>query len=217
MERRRLLVTGCGRSGTAYAAVVWRAVGLDVRHEMPVPPHGTMGKDGMASWYMAVDDPRPPYGPSARGYAFDLVIHQVRDPLRVIPSVAQFILNNAPSRAYIERNAPATRLGVRDAFRPRRDRLLLQATRYWFHWNLLAAAKAQETIQVERLVPSLPRLCARLGVALPSEGMDGIGTDINARSNYVGGVPWSVDWNDLERLDRRLCRNAVELATSYGY
>ena len=217
MERRRLLVTGCGRSGTAYAAVVWHAVGLDVRHEMPVPPHGTMGKDGIASWYMAVDDPHPPYGPSARGYVFDLVIHQVRDPLHVIPSVAQFVLKNPGSRSYIERNAPAMRLGFRDAFRRRRDRLLLQAMRYWFQWNLLAAAKAHETVQVERLVPSLPRLCARLGVALPSDTADGIATDINARSNYVDGAPWSVDWNDLERLDGRLCQDVVELAASYGY
>ena len=217
MERRKLLVTGCGRSGTAYAAVVWRAVGLDVRHEMPVPPHGTMGKDGIASWYMAVDDPHPPYGPSARGYVFDVVIHQVRHPLLVIPSVAQFILNNPESRTYIERNAPATRLGFRDVFRRRRDRLLLQAMRYWFHWNSLAAAKAQETVQVERLIPSLPRLCERLGVPLPSESIAGIATDINARSNYVDEAPWSVDWSDLERLDDRLSRDVAALATSYGY
>lgn len=192
-------------------------MGLDVRHEMPVPPHGTMGADGMASWYMTVDDPHPPYGPSARDYAFDLVIHQVRNPLDVIPSVAQFVLNNPPSRAYILRHAPATRLGVRDRLRPRRQRLLLQAMRYWYAWNLLAAAKAEETVQVERLLPALPRLCARLGLSCEPAAAAGIPREINARAHYVDEPLWTVGWDELERLDASLCGDVRELSARYGY
>ena len=217
MERRKLLVTGCGRSGTAYASIVWRAAGLDVRHEMPVPPHGTMGKDGMVSWYMAVEDPHPPYGPSRCDFTFDLVIQQVRHPLAVIPSAAQFLLNHDASRIYIERNAPQTRPPLRDSLRPRKNRLLLQAMRYWYHWNLLAAAKADETVCVERLIPSLSRLCRRLGVPLDAAAVDAIPTDLNSRSHYVDQPHWTVGWNDLARLDRDLCRKVRELAESYGY
>src|SRR6185369_5544548 len=76
MERRKLLITGCGRSGTMYASAVWRSQGLDISHENPTPPNGQMGKDGIASWYMAVNDLKPPFGPSASEYEFDFVIHQ---------------------------------------------------------------------------------------------------------------------------------------------
>ena len=72
-----------------YASEVWKTQGLDITHENPLPPNGSMGKAGIASWYMAVNDPDPPFGPSACNYQFDFVIHQVRDPLKVIASVAQ--------------------------------------------------------------------------------------------------------------------------------
>ncbi len=219
MERRRLLVTGCGRSGTLYASLVWRAVGLDVRHEMPVAPNGVMGADGIASWYMAVDDPEPPYGPSAGGYAFDLVIHQVRHPLKVIPSVAQFVLRNPPSRRYIERNCPGSRLSWSDRLRGRKRALLLEAARYWYHWNLLAAVKAGggEMVQVERLIEELPRLCDRLGVVCAPGAAGTVSTAANARHHYVEEEPWSLTWGDLEELDPSLCAKVRDLARSYGY
>lgn len=217
MERRRLLVTGCGRSGTAYAALVWRALGLDVRHEMPTPPHGTMGADGAASWYMAVDDPHPPYGPSAADYAFDLVVHQVRHPLLVVPSVAQFVLNNPPSWRYIRRNAPQVRPRVRDRLRPRTDRLLLTAMRYWYHWNLLAARKAHDTVTLEQLPSALPRLCDRLGIPFDPAAVASVPSTVNERSHYVDGPRWTVTWPDLDRLDASLGPAIRHLAGSYGY
>jgi len=219
MERRRLLVTGCGRSGTLYASHVWQAVGLDVRHEMPVPPNGVMGEDGIASWYMAVDDPEPPYGPSGRDYEFDLVIHQVRDPLKVIPSVAQFVLRNPPSLRYIERNCREARLTWKERLRGRKRALLIQAARYWYHWNLLAEARARDglRIQVERLIGELPRLCERLGVACAAGAAGAVPTTMNARRHYVDEEPWTLTWSRLEDLDRSACAKVNDLARSYGY
>ena len=45
--RRKLLVTGCARSGTLYTTMALRALGLDVRHERPIWPNGRMGRDGI--------------------------------------------------------------------------------------------------------------------------------------------------------------------------
>ncbi|NIV72651.1 MAG: hypothetical protein GWN16_16230, partial [Calditrichae bacterium] len=152
MERKKLLITGCGRSGTFYAAEVWRSLGLDIRHERPIKPHGKMGEDGVASWLMAANDPNPPFGPSAVDYEFEVIVHQVRHPLKVIASVAQFILAKgqfAPD--YIERNVPRTRIHSDEQILDEKQQHILEAARYWYYWNLLACKKATHMVQIEQL------------------------------------------------------------------
>jgi len=217
MERRKLLITGCGRSGTMYASEVWKTQGLEITHENPLPPNGCMGRDGIASWYMAVNDPDPPFGPSASAYAFDFVIHQVRDPLKVIASVAQFILRDRRSRDYIERNAPATRLTHPERSLPRRDRLLLQAARYWYYWNLISEQKASMTIQVEHLTASLERLCRFLEVTYKPDVAELVSRNIHGRNLYIDEPYWEIGWKDIARIDAEITEKIKELARSYGY
>lgn len=64
----RVLVTGCGRSGTRYATRAMSAIGVSLGHEKD-------GEDGRADWHLAAD-------PSG----YDLVLHQVRSPLEVVAS-----------------------------------------------------------------------------------------------------------------------------------
>lgn len=218
MERKKLLITGCGRSGTFYAAEVWRSLGLDIRHERPMPSHGSMGRDGVASWFMAVDDPNPPFGPSTAGYTFDFVLHLVRHPLNVIASMAQFILQwGVASPKYIEYHAPETRLRSEECALEPRQQLILRAARYWYHWNLLAQAKADQTVQVEQLILKLPGLCDALGVSSDLGLADNISKDTNARWQYVREAPWLVEWTDLEILDPSLYKKIRDLAAFYGY
>jgi len=218
VERKKLLITGCGRSGTLYTAEVWRSLGLDIRHERPIPPHGSMGRDGAASWFMAVDDTNPPFGPGTRGYQFECVLHVVRHPLKVIASVAQFILQHGvPSPEYIEQHAPETRLTFEERTLEPKQQLILRAARYWYHWNRLAEGKADQTLQVEQLVPALPGLCEQLGVEYRPGLADKIPRTTNARWQYVGEEPWTVEWVELEALDPALCNEIRGLATSYGY
>ena len=217
MERRKLLITGCGRSGTMYASAVWRSQGLDISHENPAPPNGQMGKDGIASWYMTVNDLNPPFGPSASEYEFDFVIHQVRHPLKVIASVAQFVLRDALSRDYIERNSPETRLGEQERQMPAHDQLILQASRYWFYWNLLAAQKSRLTIKVEELAASLEELCPMLNACFIPGVAETVSTNTHGRYLYINEPYWIVDWSDIARLDPGICNGIRELAEGYGY
>jgi hypothetical protein len=218
VERRKLLITGCGRSGTFYAAEVWRSLGLDIRHERPVTPHGSMGKDGAASWFMAVDDPNPPFGPSAAEYRFDFTLQIVRHPLKVIASIAQFILQHGyASPVYIEHHAPETQLSFEERLLEPKEQLILRAARYWYHWNSLAQAKADETLQVEQLIPALPQLCASLGVEYKPGVADKISKKTNARWQYIREDPWTVEWMEIEALDRDLSEKIRDLASSYGY
>jgi len=62
----KILITGCGRSGTRYVSEALKEWGLDVGHEIE-------GKNGTADWYKALNP---------KGY--DLVLHQVRHPLDAI-------------------------------------------------------------------------------------------------------------------------------------
>jgi len=219
MERKKLLITGCGRSGTLYAARLWQSLGLDIRHERPVPPDGAIGADGMASWFMAVDDPAPPSGPGAGDYQFDVVIHQVRHPLKVIASMAQFILRQGKrAPGFIERHVPETKLGPdeQDYFNPR-EQLFLKAARYWYRWNLLAEAKADRTIQLERLDRELPDLCDLVGIPYRPGIVERLSKDINARHYHVPDGVWVVGWQEIRRLDRKVYENAKNLAATYGY
>lgn len=218
MKNKKLLITGCGRSGTFYATEVWRALGLDIRHERPVANHGIMGEDGASSWLMAADDPNPPFGPSAVDYEFDVVIHQVRYPLKVIASAAQFILAKgqfAPD--YIEKNAPETQINWDEQILSEKQQLLLQAARYWYFWNLQAEEKGTITIPVEKLPEELPNLCELVGVEYQNDVLENIAPNINNRHLYLNEELWTVDWKELKTLDSDLTDKIQNLAVSYGY
>ncbi len=219
MERKRLLITGCGRSGTLYTAKLWQSLGLDIRHERPVPPNGIMGADGMASWFMAADHPNPPSGPSILDYTFDVVIHQVRHPLKVIASMAQFILQHGKrAPGYIERHVPDTKLSPEEQNRlDFKQQLILKASRYWYHWNLMAEAKAGKIVRVEDLIEELPDLCHLVGVPYRPGFIDLLPKDINARRFHVPEEPWEVTWEDIKSLDSDIYRSIKHLAAEYGY
>jgi hypothetical protein len=219
MEQRKLLITGCGRSGTLYAAELWQALGLDIRHERPVPPNGVMGEDGIASWFLAANDPDTPSGPNAQNYEFDVTIHQVRHPLKVIASVGQFILKEgerAPS--FIERNVPETILSENEQKTlDEKRQLILQASRYWYHWNRLAEEKADFLVRIENLNNELPILCDYVGIDYIPEVMDNIPNNINDRRLHIHEEPWVLDWSDIKNLDPQLYEKIRDLAATYGY
>lgn len=219
MERKRLLITGCGRSGTLYAAQLWQSLGLDIRHERPVPPNGVMGADGAASWFMAADDPEPPSGPSIINYTFDVVIHQVRHPLKVIASTAQFILQHGKrAPTYIERHVPETKLSPEEQQRlDFKQQLILKASRYWYHWNVMAEAKADKIVRVEDLKLELPGLCDLVGIPYQRGVLESVPKDMNARRYHVPDTPWEVTWGDIKRLDPTIYENTKHLSVKYGY
>jgi hypothetical protein len=192
---------------------------LDIRHERPVPPNGVMGDDGMASWFMAADDPITPSGPSSLGYEFDVTLHQVRHPLKVIASVAQFILREgqrAPD--FIKRNIPEFILfDNAKLLLDEKQQLFLRAANYWYHWNLLTEKKANYLVQVENLDSTLPDLCEIVGVDYKPDITKKIPDNINERRYHIHDEPWEIEWDDIKSLDKKLYENVKSLAASYGY
>ncbi len=221
----RVLVTGCGRSGTRYLSFVLRRLGLDVGHER-------IGRDGVISWALAVDDAAPPWGPRGRDLSFDVVLHQVREPLRVMNSTVTF---REESWRFIARHVPY-RAGAP---------LPLRAAAYWYHWNVAAERHASLTYRIEDLPRALPEICRLLEVACDPSVLQRVPTDVNTRSagrllhlaeegcerlhlelpawarrtftRPPAATPVTFGLDDVRALDAELCDLVVEKARAYGY
>jgi len=133
---KKLLVVGCGRSGTRYASKVLRLAGLDVGHERD-------GRHGRVDWRCVAD-------PSAAG-RYGLVLHQVRHPLRVIES---FHTAGKVSWGLIAKADPDIVVGP----------LLRDCVRYWVRWNQAAERMAARTYRVEDMASELPSILAACGM-----------------------------------------------------
>ena len=223
--RRRVLVTGCPRSGTRYTTLVLRRLGLDVGHER-------IGRDGVSSWALAVDAEQTPWGPSWGDVRFDVVLHQVRHPLDVIDSVETL---RPASWKFVSEYAP---LDPGQSF-PIRGALL------WCHWNGAAETRAALTYRVEAIAEALPLICEAIDVAHDPLAARDVPTDVNTRTrgrafhlaeeslirsgidpgNRLRGVlarsrvghRRQLTWSRLHESDPRLCERVRELATTYGY
>jgi hypothetical protein len=221
-----VLVTGCGRSGTRFTTFVLRRLGLDVGHER-------LGKDGIASWALAVEADVVPWGPSLATLTFDVVLHQTRHPLRVANSVVSF---REESWRFICDHVPCSL----------DDPLPLRAAAYWYHWNIAAEVKADVTFRVEDIRSSIGAIATKLGVEADASVLDRVPTDVNTRRNgrlfhlaeealerlHVEPMPrlraWlarpatgkplpQIDWDDIRALDPSLCDRVQSLARRYGY
>jgi hypothetical protein len=226
-EKGLILVTGCGRSGTKYTAELLQRVGLDVLHEK-------MGADGIATWCMAVDSCDSPWGGGRHDLKFKTILHQVRHPLKVIPSLTTF---TARSWQFIERYVPC----------PQSDPVILRAAKYWYYWNLEAEKIASWRYRIEALPQIFDEFCRRLGVEPRREALAQTSTMTNSRKTrpefqflrqlldrlhlgqsstalefiydpqwgYLDGVEFT--WDVLEGHAPGWSQRIRETATRYGY
>ena len=218
IKEKKLLITGCGRSGTLYSTNLFSELGLDILHELDANTHPERGRDGFSSWFLAVDDPHPPQGPSGIGNEFEYVLHQVRHPLPVIGSFAQFILQKgSKSPEFIEKYIPDLKTIFENPELNFKQKLILQGALYWYEWNLLALEKATETIRLENIGRELPRLCDVLGVDYAADVLSRVSSKTNERGIYLQDKPWVISWEELESLDPVLTDKICGLAETFGY
>lgn len=224
--RKRLLITGCGRSGTKYVTHLLRRLGLDV-------PHERMGADGIASWAMAVDADAVVWGVSPRDYDFEHVFHQVRDPRQVIASATTF---KPRSWDFICAHTPV----------PADDPVVLRAAKYWYYWNLEAEKIAGWCYRIDALADVFEEFCARLHLTPDRDVLARVDPDVNTRrrgrafhlyeelcerlrldtsaflKRRLTGAsrtegPAIPSWRDLQALDPELTACIRHKAHEYGY
>jgi hypothetical protein len=194
LKKRKLLITGCARSGTAYITKFLKINNLNVKHEID-------GKYGIVSWLMAADSYKAPFGPGANNFLFEHIFHQVRHPLKTIASAS-----NEPSNSwrYIKKYIPQIN---------KTDPKIVKAAKYWYYWNLLAEIKAEWTYRIEDIENQVDEMSLRLNVPLDSSLLEKIPKNANTR-NYKDAYTWS----DLKKaIDEELFYNIIEMATRYGY
>jgi hypothetical protein len=222
---RLILVTGCGRSGTKYTSFLLAKLGLDV-------PHERLGKHGIASWSMAVPAEKRPFGPPSSQVSYEHIFHQVRDPLSTIASAMTF---NDISWNFISEHIECSRTAPR----------LVQAAKYWLHWNEQAERIATWRYRIEDLHgPVLDLFCDKIGVANNHKAVEQIPLNFNTRKHgrlvhlaeesfrrigenapcflksWMSTKPsdeFYVTWEVLEEADRDLCARLKAKAIQYGY
>jgi len=196
-EKRFLLITGCGRSGTTYMTEFLRLSGLDVRHEK-------MGADGSVSWIMGAETDWTPVGPLLKDYEFEHIFHQVRHPLKVIQSY----YNSHPGVTWEWICTIIPEISMKDS-------VITRCAKYWYYWNLMIEEKAEWTYRIEDFSEIYPEMADRLGLVFDSETLTAVPTDANTR---VKEEHTAITWKFLkENVDRKVYFQVRSLAKKYGY
>jgi hypothetical protein len=201
---KRFIVTGCPRSGTAYAAALFSALGVRCDHEKVFGVAQAMG-DQPVNWDSAEGDSSflaVPFLPVDD----TVVLHQVRHPLEFARSIVGTALladhrRDKPFPSAIARHAPE----IYEA-----DRTPERAALMWTIWNKRAEAHADITYRIEDLDPALlMRLCELVELDISEDqaalALDQVPKDTNRRNRWEK-VTWA-----------RIAPIAADLAAHYGY
>lgn len=192
---RLVLITGCARSGTSYAAIALDMCGLHLKHE------SSYGEHGIVSWFMAVDSAYQPYKIPITKCKFKHVFLQVRNPLKAIASIETEPME---SWCYVQQFLPQIHLNEPN---------IIKAAKYWYYWNLMAEQKAEWIYRIEDLDLVINEMSERLGIDLDKNGLNLVPRNTNTRGNRE-----YYKWEDLKRaLDPKLYLNIVNMAKRYGY
>jgi hypothetical protein len=214
-QKRKVLITGSGRTGTHNMSKLLRAVGIDVGHEF-------MGEIGTSSHFFCADSDWYPFFPFVKGvdfgkahaaqrqsdYLFENVIHVVRHPLLVIPSVeAKF---GTMDYEFMEDNGifpgPMTRTGNQKK-RGYRGMMVW----YWNNKYIEDHFPDAMRVRLEDLDKwwfTLVEMCGFPGVPKPQ-----MPPSNKSRSLWYKPVHTA----DLDVIDPKLSRLIYEMAARYGY
>lgn len=196
---KKILVVGCGRSGTTYIARFFQLSGLDVIHER------STGSDGSASWF-ALGGTYFPSDPITEGTEFEHVFHQVRHPLNVITSWLINVTNlKGWEWEFVRKHVPEI---------SQYDSLLVQCAKYWYYWNLKAEKIAEWRYRIEDLPFVLSEFEMRLKFPFDATVFDMLPCNINTWASTSNKITWA----ELQRkLPKVLFKQLRGMAYRYGY
>lgn len=219
----KVLVTGCGLSGTHYSTKVLRKAGMDVGHER-------VRRQGAVSWLHATwlhqacwdqvltcgnpawtgGDIREPTDGSVD--EFDAVVRQLRNPRKIATSFAR---DAHGSSWRFARDVIEGVYGIDFPWPPKRD-LVAAGVCYTWWWLRLAGEKARWTYRVEDMEAVLPDLLSLWGAnwydGLLEEALE-TDTKSASRQRKKGYEYWS--WKDIE--DVRWGAQLHAFAEQFGY
>jgi hypothetical protein len=228
-QRRPLLVTGVGRSGTEYLHELLTRAGLNMSHE-----HWPVGSGGAIAWPFLFTNQRcayPQWASHGRlrqarrdelpavapALLFDRVMHLIRSPLKTIAS--------RHNRGRIDAFRYLSRCNTRVVganFTDRSPRATLDETlQHWVLWNSFAEAVADGWVSIERvssatLLPLLHR--AGLAAATSAERIDLAAKHLSATKNSAHTRKSdNVTWAALAAIRYDFALMAQMIALRHGY
>jgi hypothetical protein len=136
----KILITGCGRSGTKYISKVFRRLGVKLGHEV-------LYEDGIVSTFSFLLD-------DLKTYSF--ILHQVRHPLNVISSCQTL---KQSTWDFFDENKVIKKV----------DPLLLKCMNYWLNYNRMVLEVSNYTYKVEDFSLEVPHLFSMMHRDLPDD------------------------------------------------
>lgn len=190
----RIMIIGCGRSGTTFTSSLFEKNGYHLGHEM-------IAKNGISSWYLVSNMDKVPRGPSFNELkSFDIpAVHQVRSPLKAISSM---LTTGWPSYKFISNEVPIDF---------DKDSKILKSMKYWYYWNQMAEKKASFTYQVESIDKHLDDILELGKFSKENFEVASVSTKVNSRKHDI------LTWEDLLKEDQDLSNKIKELARKYKY
>lgn len=181
----RRLILAYPRSATTYTAKMVQAHGLKFGHEI----WGDQ-TDGAISYFKI-----------HYLHKFDVVLHQVRDPLKTISSAVTVLAKKTHNEFYI----------LFDMDKVEREKSkLYQVMLTWLMLNELAEKGSEWRYRIEDIDEVYPELCRKLDIQ-PQKGFPPLNRLVNSRPHPM------LTWDDLDKEDFALSQRIKERAKQYGY
>jgi hypothetical protein len=214
-HKRKLLAVGCPRSGSQFLVGVLRNCGVKVGHEM-FKPDGTIGMFFAVEdcyypgKHWTTDDEQPIEDESRQhrsDYEFEQVWHYIRDPRKVIPSVASRFLN-PQVWPWQERHT-----GISCGLYPKK----LRAMRFWVAWNELIEKNEDIAfrLRVEAIDDHWDEIKRRLGID-PDKAMPDVARDTGTLEKGPNRIR-PMCWDEMKSLDEETTEKIQIMAERYGY
>jgi hypothetical protein len=204
---KKIMVVGCGRSGTLYMSKVFGLMGLDVAHEK-------LGQDGISSWLHSFGarqkrliqrdiNPDPRY-----------MLHLVRNPVGVINSMVRVSQSKARYALGYFKDLCPDGAGNSVGYE--------LAMKYWTFWNRMTeirGAGIDKRIRVEDLQKDeiFADLCSSIGVPFHPvvfQNLLDLGTKIHSSNERD---ICDITFEEMKEISPKEAKKVSLLAKEYGY
>eukprot|EP01095_Lingulamoeba_sp_RSL-Kostka_P012372 TRINITY_DN4913_c0_g1_i1.p1 TRINITY_DN4913_c0_g1~~TRINITY_DN4913_c0_g1_i1.p1 ORF type:complete len:548 (-),score=125.73 TRINITY_DN4913_c0_g1_i1:57-1634(-) len=220
-DKKKFLITGVGRSGTSFIKTAFKLHNINVKHE-----DVDSQIRGSVSWPYAVESNNYPWGNAPEninknGYLnfFDIVLHQVRDPEKVVASVTTFGMSSINFINDFIRND--SRTGEKFEVKQYHNQKIRLAMAYYIDWNLFVEKIASYRYQIEHT--PFEDICRLSGVKeeecfseiIPSLPIIEKDRYENGEINHREHLEYK--FSDYFDVDYDLALELYEMGLKYGY
>lgn len=197
----RIAVTACPFSGTLYTAKLFRAIGLDIGHEV-------LWTDGLVSW---------PHAHNTKedfirdGFAKDMtLLHQARHPLMVISQLRDLGKSHTYSRTNENTWDMVARRSSYMLAPWQSESLIERSMMWWYWWNKVGIEKADFAYAIEDIDRNWKAMLDMIGV-------DPVGLPAISKTTHRKQRKNILSWDDVYAENADLTLKILDLMARFGY